>query len=172
MDILRASAGWARAELLSNGVFVLFGILFLMASLGLWHIGKTETARAFVIPALVAGVLLLILGGGLLLGTWKSLAGFDAAHTRDAPAFVASEIARVDRTMAQYAVAAFKGMPLLILACAALIVILQGPVWRASLITAIALLVVVMAVDSTAHARLAAFKERLLAAKVTPRAPG
>lgn len=94
MDNLKKSTDWTKAELLSNGVFILFGVTFVAASLGFWHMGKTEMANAFAIPTLVAGALLLILGGGLLYGTWKSLAGFDTAYTRDASAFVASEIAR------------------------------------------------------------------------------
>ncbi len=164
MDILKTSTDWAKAELLSNGFFILFGALFVVASLGFWHMGKTEMARAFAIPTLVAGVLLLILGCGLLYGTWKGLAWFNTAYTRDASAFVASEIARVDRTMAQYGVAAFKVIPLLIAAAALLILVLHGPVWRAGLITAIAFLCVLMLVDGNANARLGVYKDRLLQA--------
>ena len=54
--------------------------------------------RAFVFPMLVAGILMLILGGGLFYGTWKG-----------SPGFGASEIKRVDRTMAQYGTVAEQG---------------------------------------------------------------
>jgi len=165
MDILKTSTDWAKAEMLSNGIFALFGVMFVLASLGFWLRGETEMARAFIIPTLVAGVLLLILGGGLLYGTWKSVAGFDAAFSQDPSAFIAAEIARVDSTMAQYAVAAFKVMPAIILVCAGLILFLNGPAWRASLITAIAMLALIIAVDSTANARLAAYKDKLLMAR-------
>jgi hypothetical protein len=113
----------------------------------------------------VAGVLLLILGGGLFYVTLKSLAGFDAAFAQDPSAFVAGEIVRVESTMAQYAVAAFKVMPAIILVCAALILVFNGPVWRANLMTAIIMLAVIIAVDSTASVRLAAYKDKLLAAR-------
>ena len=167
MDILKTSTEWAKAELLSNGLFILAGVMFVAVSLGVSQMGKTDMARAFVSPTFVAGVLLLSLGGGLFYGTWKSLAGFETAVAQDPSAFVAGEIARVENTMAQYAVAAFKVVPAIILVCVALILILNGPVWRASLITTIAMLTVIIAIDSTASARLAAYKDKLLMMSTT-----
>lgn len=165
MDILRTATDWAKTEMLSNSVFILFGALFLAASLAFWQMGRTDMARAYVIPMAVAGALLLFLGGGLLYGTWKSLAAFGPAYADDAPAFVASEIARVDRTAAEYSLAVFKVMPLIVMTAAALVAVLHGPAWRASLVTTIAFLSVIMLVDSTAKARLEAYKDDLLSAK-------
>ncbi|GHE04202.1 hypothetical protein U879_06885 [Defluviimonas sp. 20V17] len=162
MDILKTSTDWAKAELLSNSIFALFGVMFVVASLGFWLRGETDMARAFMIPTLVAGVLMLVLGGGLFYGTWKSCSGFAPAFTRDAAGFVASEIERADRTMAQYGTAVFKVMPLMIAAAALLIAVLSGPGWRAALITAIVFLGLVMLIDSNANARLEAYKDRLL----------
>lgn len=164
MDILKISIDWAKAELLSNGFFALFGVMFLAASFGFWQRGETEMARAFVIPTLVAGVLLVLLGGGLFYGTWKSAAGFASAVSHDPAGFVAAEIARVDRTMATYATAVFKVMPLMIAAAAVLVVVVSGPGWRAALITAIIFLGLVMLIDSNANARLVDYKEKLLLA--------
>jgi len=167
MDILKTATDWARAEMLSNGVFILFGGLFLAAGFALFQMGRTDMARAYVIPMLVAGVLLLILGGGLLYGTWKSLAGVAPAVTQDTPAFVASEIARIEATMSQYSVAVFKVMPLMMATAAVLIIVLPGPIWRASLITTIAMLAVIVLVDSIANARLEAYKDKLIPANST-----
>lgn len=164
MDILKSSAVWAKAELLSSGFFILFGVVFVAAGLGFWTRGETAMARAFVIPMLVAGALLMILGAGLFYGTWKSSAGFAPAFAQDAAGFVASEIERVDRTMAQYGTAVFKVMPLMIAAAAVLVVVLSGPGWRAALITAIVFLGLVMLIDSNANARLVDYKEKLLLA--------
>ena len=44
--------------------------MFVGASLLFWARGETDMARAFVIPMLVAGALILFLGGGLFQGTW------------------------------------------------------------------------------------------------------
>lgn len=65
MDILKAATDWAKAELFSTPFFMLFGLAFLVASLGFWQLGKTDIARAYIIPTLVAGSLLLIIGVGL-----------------------------------------------------------------------------------------------------------
>ncbi|WP_417522472.1 hypothetical protein [Marinovum sp.] len=164
MDILKTATDWAKAEMLSNSVFILFGALFLAASVAFWQIGRTEMARAYVFPMLVAGGLLLILGAGLLYGTWTALAGFAPSAAQDSPGLVASEIARADRTIAQYSTAVFKVIPLLIITAAALIMVLKGPGWRAGLITTIAFLSVVMLVDTNAIWRLEDYRQKLLQA--------
>ncbi|THH39144.1 hypothetical protein E4Z66_06245 [Aliishimia ponticola] len=168
MDILKTANDWARAEMFSSAIFILFGALFLAASFGFWQMGRTDVARAFVLPALMAGVLLVILGGGLFYGAQKALAGHGAAYAADPPGFIASELTRVEATMAQYSTAVFKVMPLIIILSAALVMLLQGPIWRASLITTIAMITVVMLVDTNANARLAAYRDVLLSAKSAP----
>ena len=164
MDILKTSTDWARAELLSNSLFALFGAMFLVASLLFWSRGETDMARAFVLPMFVAGVLMLILGGGLFYGTLKGLAGLATAFAEDAAGFVAAEIERVDRTVAQYDTAVFKVMPLMIAGAAMLIVFVHSPGWRAAFITAIVFLGLIMLIDSNANARLEAYKTSLVSA--------
>ena len=68
MQILKVATDWAKAELFSTPFFVLFGLLFLIASVGFWQLGKTEIAKAYMLPTLVAGSLLIIIGVGLFLG--------------------------------------------------------------------------------------------------------
>ncbi len=164
MDILRAATDWARAEMLSNSVFILCGALFLAVGCAFWHMGRADMVRAYVVPMVVAGLLLLILGGGLLYGTRQSLSGFAPDFGQDAAGFVAREMARVDKTIAQYRRAAFTVMPLLIAGAAGLMIVLNGPLWRAGLITGIAVLSIVMLVDSTACARLESYRLHLMAA--------
>ena len=164
MDILKPATEWAKAEMLSNSVFVLLGALFLATSFAFWQVGRNDMARAYIVPMLVAGLLLLILGGGLLYGTWNSLSGFAATFAQDSSGFVASEFARVDKTIAQYRRAVFTVMPLLIAAAAVLMIMLNSSVWRASLITGIAFLSVIMLVDSNASARLESYRLHLMTA--------
>lgn len=66
MDILKSAIDWAKAELFQHH-FHLFGVVFMVASLSFWQLGKTEIAKAYIIPTLVAGALLLIIGLGLFL---------------------------------------------------------------------------------------------------------
>ena len=75
--------------MLSNSVFILYGAPFLAASFAFRQVGRTDMARAYVIPMLVAGVLLLILGRGQPYGTWRTLAAFGRAVAQDGPSFVA-----------------------------------------------------------------------------------
>lgn len=161
MDILKTATDWTRADVMSSWVFVLFGLAFVAASFGFWQLGRTEMARAYVIPGLVAGVLLLVLGGGLLYGAQKTLAGLEPAFTSDARAFVAAEMARVDKTLADYSFAVFKVMPLIVAVSAILMMVLHGPGWRAGLITTMLFIGVIMLVDTNANARLQAYKGQL-----------
>lgn len=161
MEILKAATDWAKAELFSTPFFILFGGLFVLASIGFWQLGKTEMARAYIIPTLVAGVLLLIIGFGLFFTNKSRLANFPAAYERDASAFVESELARAEATLKEYQTIVFKAIPLIIAACALVIVFIDKPIWRASMITTIAMLVVILLIDGTAHARIDAYNKQL-----------
>ena len=78
MDILKTATDWTRAEVLSSAFFIVFALAFLLSSLGFWQMGRTDMARAYVAPMLVAGGLLLALGGGLLVQSQVKLGGLAA----------------------------------------------------------------------------------------------
>ncbi len=88
MDILKTAIDWTKAEMLSSSFFILFGATFLLASYGFWHLGKTDVARAYVIPASVAGGLLLIIGVGIFVQSYGRITGFAQAYEADASAFL------------------------------------------------------------------------------------
>jgi len=165
MDILKAATDWAKAELFSTPFFMLFGMAFLVASIGFWQLGKTEMARAYIIPTLVAGSLLLIIGLGLFFTNKARVTQFENAYRADAVAFVDSELARAEATLKEYDTIVFKVIPLLIIACALVILFVSAPIWRASTITAIAMLIVILLVDGTAYARIDGYNKQLLAAE-------
>lgn len=162
MDILKASTDWIKAELFSTPFFILFGVLFVLASIGFWQLGKTEMAKAYIIPTLVAGILLMVIGIGLFFTNKSRLANFPTAYERDASAFVESEITRAEATLKEYRTIVFKVIPIIIAVCAIGIIFLSTPIWRASLITTIAMLVVILLVDGTAYARMDAYNQQLL----------
>lgn len=162
MNILKAATDWAKAELFSTPFFILFGVIFVLASIGFWQLGKTEMAKAYITPTLVAGVLLMIIGSGLFFTNKSRLANFPAAYESDPSAFVASELARAEGTLKEYSTIVFLAIPLIIAACTLGIIFLKTPVWRASLITTIAMLVVILLVDGTAYARMDAYNQQLL----------
>ena len=161
MDILKAATDWAKAELISTPFFILFGVMFMSASVGFWQLGKTDMAKAYIIPALVAGALLTIIGLGLFFTNKSRIKQFETAYNADASAFVASELERAEATLKEYKNIVFTAIPLIIAACALVIFFMTSPAWRASMITTIAMLVVILLIDGTAHARIDAYNKQL-----------
>jgi len=161
MDILKAATDWAKAELFSTPFFILFGVVFLAASLGFWQLGKTDIARAYIIPLLVAGSLLVFIGLGLFFTNKSRITQFEIAYNEDATAFVTSELERAEATLKEYQTIVFKIIPIIIAICALVILLVDKPIWRASMITTIAMMVVILLIDGTAHARVDAYNQKL-----------
>nr|WKN34802.1 hypothetical protein K4G66_20730 [Tunicatimonas sp. TK19036] len=162
MDILKAATDWAKAELISTPFFILFGVVFLAASLGFWQLGRTDMARAYIIPTLVAGGLLLIIGLGLFFTNKSRITQFEKDYTADASAFVAAEIERAEDTLKEYKNIVFTAVPLISAACSLVLLFANAPIWRASMITTMAMLVVILLIDGTAYARIDAYHKQLL----------
>ena len=98
MELLKLATEWAKAEVFSTRFFIFFAILFLIASIGFWQLGKTDLAKAYILPTLVAALLILFI---------------------------------------------------------------NTPTWRAISITTIAMLIVILLVDGTAHSRIEAYHKEL-----------
>lgn len=161
MDVLKLATEWAKNEANTSKFFILFGVLFLIATFVFKQLGKTETAKAFVIPTIVASILLLILGFGLVYSNTKKAKGFPTAYQKNSKAFVTSEIATAQKTIDGYNRAVFRVMPIIIIVCALLIMFIDKPLWRAIGITTIAMIIVIILVDTNAIARLESYKSQL-----------
>lgn len=161
MDILKAATDWAKAELVSTPFFVLAGVVFLAFSLGFWQVGKTDLAKAYIIPTLVAGALLVIIGLGLFFTNKNRITQFETAYKTDAPAFIASELERSEATLKEYKNVVFTGIPIIIIICALVLFFVNTPIWRASVITFIAMLSVILLIDGLAHARIDTYHKQL-----------
>lgn len=161
MDILKSATDWAKAELFSTPFFILFGIAFICASIGFWQIGKTDIARAYIFPTLVAGILLLTIGLGLFFTNKARHEQFPTAYKEDASAFVQSEIVRAEKALNEYKTIVFKAIPLIIIVAALIIFFINTPIWRAIAITTIAMMVVILLIDGTAHDRIDAYHQQL-----------
>ncbi|MEL7162059.1 MAG: hypothetical protein AAFN92_14985 [Bacteroidota bacterium] len=167
MDILKTATDWAKAEVFSTSFFLVFGLLFLAASAGFWQLGKSDLARAYVIPLTVAGVLLLVIGSGLVYTNKTRVVAFEQAYDTDAKAFVGEEISRAEGTLQEYKTVVFTAIPVIIAVCALGLIFFSSPIWRASLISAMAMLIVILLIDGTAHARIAAYHQQLLSVSET-----
>ena len=77
MDLINLSTEWAKAEVFSTRFFILFAILFFTASIGLWLFGKTDLAKAYVIPNLIAGLLTMTIGIGLFYTNKNRIKSFE-----------------------------------------------------------------------------------------------
>lgn len=164
MDILKTSSDWARTEIFSTSLFILIGLIFIFASIGFWQFGKTDIARAYIIPVSVAGVLLLIIGVGLTYTNISRVTAFETAYNTDSTTFVETEITRAEKTLKEYKNIVFTAIPIIIIACALIILFISSPIWRASAITTIAMMTVILLIDGTAHARIEAYYEQLVLA--------
>lgn len=162
MDTLKTAIDWTKAEIFSSSFFVVFGMVFVLASVAFRYMGKTDMAKAFVTPSLVAGVLLIIIGVGLVYSNVSRLGGIEQAFTQDMSGFVTAEIARAEKTMHEYQTAVFKVIPLIVIVSALLIIFLDKPMWRAIGITTIAMMAVIMLIDINANARIDDYRQQLL----------
>ena len=164
MDILKTSIDWAKAEMFSSSFFIIFGIIFISACIGFWQLGKTDLAKAYIIPTLVVGILLLIIGIGLVYNNYSRLNSFEDAYNNNSLAFIESEIARTENTLKEYKTVVFTAIPLIIVASAILIILINTPTWRAISITIIAFMSILLLVDGTAHARIEIYHKQLITA--------
>ncbi len=164
MEILKTATEWAKAEVFSSRFFIFFGILFVIAAVGFWKLGVTEMARSFIIPMLVAGSLILAVGLGIYFTNKSRISSFETAYKEDPEAFVRSEIQRTEQTMGEFKTIVFKVIPFIIVAASILIVFMDKPLWRAIGITTIAMMVIIILVDTNADARVKAYHEQLLVA--------
>ena len=132
-------------------------------SLGFWQLGKTDLAKAYIIPTLVAGAWLTIIGLGLFFTNKSRVAWFEQDYHTDASAFVASELIRAEATLKEYKNVVFTAVPIIIALCALIIIFVNTPIRRASMITTMAMLVVILLIDGAAHARMDTYQRQLLA---------
>ena len=161
MNVLNTATDWAKAELFSTPFFIFFGVAFMAASLGFWQLGKTDIARAYIIPTLVAGGLLLIIGLGLFFTNKARITEFEIAYNKNKSEFIKSEIERSESTLKEYNTVVFKAIPIIIIVAALFIIFIDKPLWRAISITTIAMMIVILLVDGTAYARIKNYKEQL-----------
>ncbi|KOY52397.1 hypothetical protein [Polaribacter dokdonensis] len=161
MDILKTATDWAKSELFSTPFFILFGIVFISASIGFWQLGKTDVARAYIIPTVVSGVLLITIGLGLFFTNKSRITQFETAYNKDISTFIESEIIRTEATLKEYNTIVFKTIPIIIIVAALSIIFINTPTWRAISITTIAMLIVILLIDGTAYSRIDTYHKEL-----------
>ncbi|MFR9543640.1 MAG: hypothetical protein SNH27_16530 [Rikenellaceae bacterium] len=161
MDILGIATQWAKDEIFSSKLFIVVGVLFVIISIGFWQLGKTEIARAYIVPFAICGGLLLIIGGGLTYNNYSRLKAFPMAYSENCTEFIETEIERTESTITSTESTIFRWIPILIVVAALLIIFVDKPTWRAASITAIAFLITLLVVDSNSHSRIVGYDKAL-----------
>ncbi len=164
MDVLKLSTEWAKAEVFSAKICLLLAMLFFLSAFGFGQLGKTATAKAFVWPMLVAGILMVAVSAGLYFANKPRITQFETAYNADAKVLVQKETDRTAKSQNDLALV-FKVLPLIIIAAALLIIFVNTPLSRAIGITTIALVTVLMFIDSNTNARNTAYHQELSAEK-------
>jgi len=113
---------------------------------------------------LMAGVLIVAVAAGLYFANNPRITKFETAYNTDAKAFVRAETERTAKSQHDLALV-FKVLPLIIIAASLLIMFVNTPVWRAIGITTIALMTILMFIDSNTGARNTAYHQQLLTEK-------
>lgn len=167
MDILKISTEWAKGEIFSSWFFVLFWIIFLFASIAFWQLGKTELAKAYIIPSLIAGFLLLIIGLGLIYTYESKISNFQTDYENNKIEFVKKEITYVEKTLNDYKNIVFTGIPVIIVFCSIVLIFINNHTWKASLITTVTFLAILLLVDWTASARLENYNKQLRSLEIS-----
>ena len=117
MDILKLSTDWAKAEVFSAKISLLISLLFFLAAIGFWQLGKTAMAKAFVFPMLIAGILVVAVAAGLYFANNPRIIQFETAYKTDAKAFVQTETERTAKSQHDLALV-FKILPFVIIIAA------------------------------------------------------
>lgn len=160
-DILKLSSEWARAELFSAKIIWLFSLLVLLSSAGFAYWGKTASAKAFVIPLLVSGIVLIAIGVGLYAANKPRITQFEKEYNADPKGFVEKEIQRTTKSEKDF-VMVFKILPTLMILGAILLLLVPSVNWRTISIVIVITVAFLMAVDMNTNARNAAYRESLL----------
>lgn len=161
MEILKTSIEWAKAEVFHSTFFIIFGIVFVFATIGFWQLGKTEIAKAFIFPTLVVGILLLIVGFGLFFTNKYRIVKFTKDYNNNPSSFLTSEMTRAEKTAKGFQ-NVFKIIPIIIIIAALLIIFVDKPIWRAIGISTIAMMAVILLIDSNASSRIESYNKQLL----------
>ena len=113
-------------------------------------------AHAYIIPLLVTGLLLMILGSGLVVPNYFRLSNLPDTFQANATIFIANELACVDKNNARFVI-----FQTIIIVCIVILMIMRTTIWQDSAISVISMLAILLFVYSNANARFGTYKAGL-----------
>ena len=93
---------WLTGEIREDVAIIVAGVVLLILSVLAWRFSTSESARAIVIPLLVAAILLIAMGAGLAYNNHNRREQFAQQYQESQQAFLESEKARVEEFMKIY----------------------------------------------------------------------
>lgn len=102
MELIEYTNKWVLGEIYEDVAIVIAGIAFLILSILAWRFGTSESARAIIIPLLVAAILLIGLGAGLAFNNHSRMDQFVQQYEEAPQKFLESEKVRVEGFMKIY----------------------------------------------------------------------
>ena len=141
--------------------FMLFGLIYVIASFAFWKFSDAPLSQALFIPLLIAGGLLFSAGVSFYLTNKTKLAQFEKEYKEDPLALIDVEIDRTEKTIKTYENVALKVFPGIILLAAIIIFVISNPMVRAICIALIAFLSVLVILDSQALKRMKTYHHQL-----------
>lgn len=160
MDLLKLSTDWAKSEVFSAKMVWICGVLLFTAALGFWYFGKTDMAKAFVVPMIVSALLVAVIGGGLFYANKPRIQRFKQAYEADARMFAQQELKRTEQSAKELALV-FRVLPLVLIASGLLILFLPSPFGRSIGISLALFTAFLMLLDSNTAARNTIYHEQL-----------
>ena len=161
MEVLKISIDWVKSELLSAKIVWLFSFLTLITSLGFATLGKTTTAKAFVLPLIISAAILFVIGVGLYAANKPRIKQFEYEYSKNPKEFIDAEIKRTSKSDNDFSIV-FIVLPLIIITSAILFITFPSIKSRVINTTIILTVVFLMIVDSNTSARNAKYREDLL----------
>jgi len=162
MEIIKAATIWAKAELTSAIFFMLFGIVYLLASAGFWQYGNSPLTKALVFPMLIVGGLLLSAGIGFYFSNKSKLNSFETEYKANQSALIKSEIERTEKTIKTYENVALKAFPIILLVAVLVAIFVSNPLIRAISIAVVAFFLAIIILDSQALKRIQIYHHHLV----------
>jgi len=114
------------------------------------------------LPMLVVGILTLTIGLGLFFTNKSRVSSFVKDYNKDASAFVQSKIIRTGKTIKDFQTTVYKVIPIIIIVAALLFIFIDKPLWRAISISTIAMMIVIMMIDTNSYTRYVEYHKQLV----------
>ena len=102
MELIDYTNKWVTGEIHEGWAMVAGGVLLLVFAFLAWRLGSSESARAIIIPLIVAAAIVIGTGTSMVVSNRNRIKQFEEQYQESPQKFLESEKARVDKFMKIY----------------------------------------------------------------------